>query len=110
MRVELKKQIMHPFEIEKHRLDRYRLFSDAYDLKESDFSTLVDLYDIDELLSFMPPKPTSNEKAVFQELIGVTGVSGYIDYRKSNNTFELIMQWRERTNNLDGYGFKIKSE
>ena len=59
------------------------------------------LYDIDELVLFLPENPTPAEKEALRELIGVQGVTyGYMDWIKSNNTFELIMQWRERTGNL----------
>ncbi len=55
----------------------------------------------DDDILFFPPKPTEKEKAALQRLIGVKGETyGYMDYVKSNNTFELIMQWREATDNL----------
>lgn len=87
----------HPFEIEKHRLDRYKEFAERYNL--SDLETFVGLYEIDELEGFLPPQPSQTEKAVLNELIGVKGTAGYMDYVKSNNTFELIMQWQEQTGN-----------
>jgi len=88
---------MHPFELEKHRLDRYRAFAETYGI--SDFETLVRLYDIDDLEAFLPPQPTAEEKMTLNALIGLRGVEGYMDYVKSNHTFELIMQWQERTGN-----------
>jgi hypothetical protein len=66
-----------------------------------DMESLDRLYDIDELILFLPPQPTDSEKRVFQELVGLQGETyGYMDWVKSNNTFELIMQWREKTSNL----------
>ncbi|MDP5172777.1 MAG: hypothetical protein NWR72_21240 [Bacteroidia bacterium] len=90
----------HPFELEKHRLSDYKAFAERYGI--SDLETLVGLYEIDDLQSFLPPNPSPHEKAVLNELIGVKGVTGgYMDYQKSNHTFELIMQWQEATNNHD---------
>lgn len=88
---------MHPFDLEKHRIDRYRAFAKAYTIR--DFETLVRLYEIDDLEAFLPPQPSAVERATLNELIGVKGVEGYMDYVKSNHTFELIMQWQERTGN-----------
>ena len=88
-----------PLEFEKPRLPQYRNFANLYGVPEAQFEVFVGLYDIDELQAFMPPAPTAEEKSVFQELVGVQGEKGYMDYVKSNNTFELIMQWRERTGN-----------
>ena len=73
-------------------------FCRVYDIKDA--QKIESLYEIGELLIFMPPNPTAFEKQVFQKLIGVQGEVGYLDYNKSNNTFELLMQWREQTNNL----------
>jgi|GEM_PF-1962251 len=59
-----------------------------------------DLYEIDEIVLFLPPNPTESEKTALQELAGVQGITyGFMDYIKSNHTFELIMQWREKTDN-----------
>lgn len=87
-----------PLVLEKHRLDQYRRFADAYQVE--DFETLVKLYDIDDLQGFLPAQPSEKEKQILRELIGVTGVKGYIDYIKNNNTFELVMQWQEQTGNF----------
>ncbi|MEL7341464.1 MAG: hypothetical protein AAGM67_13365 [Bacteroidota bacterium] len=91
------KDPQHPFELEKHRLDRYMAFADLYDIKDRE--TFVELYEIDELQAFLPVSPTSEEKSALNQLVGVKGVSGYMDYVKSNHTFELIMQWQEMTGN-----------
>ena len=59
------------------------------------------LYEMDEVILFMPPQPSLREKEALQSLVGIQGETyGYMDFVKSNNTFELIMQWRERTGNL----------
>ena len=88
-----------PLEFEKPRLPQYRNFATLYDVPDEQFEMFVGLYDIDELQAFMPPAPTPNERAIFKQLMGVQGEKGYMDYVKSNNTFELIMQWREQTGN-----------
>lgn len=76
----------------------YETFCQLYGIKDID---LVErLYDIYELLSFLPSKPSEKEKRALQKLIGITQDSGYLDYQSSNNTFELIMQWREETENF----------
>lgn len=74
-------------------------FYQTYEIQDAElFSSL---YDIDELILFLPSQPTQAEKKALQQISGVQGVTyGYIDWIKSNNTFELIMQWRERTGNL----------
>jgi hypothetical protein len=82
-----------------HHLSDYQAFADKYGI--TDLVTFVRTYDIYELTAFMPPAPTPTEKTIFAELIGVNAESGYMDFARSNNTFELMMQWQERTNNLD---------
>ncbi len=58
------------------------------------------LYEIAELAQHMPKNPSPLEIKALQELIGVEGQSVYVDYVRSGNTFELIMQWREKTGNF----------
>lgn len=99
-----------PLELEKHRIDRYQNFAALYKLSDQKFEQFVALYDIAELESFMPSKPSLKERQVFSELIGVQGVKGYMDYIKSNNTFELIMQWQEQTNNFNHAIFFTKKD
>ncbi len=84
---------------ERPRLVRYRTFAEEYEVE--DFETLVALYDIDELRRFLPANPSSEEKAVLRSLIGTRGLVGYMDYAKSNHTFELIMRWQEKTQNFE---------
>jgi hypothetical protein len=86
---------MKAFENEAPRMPLYREFAEIYEVK--DLETLVRLYDVHELMSFMPSQPTAEQKEIFNQLMGVTIPSGYMDYQKSNNTFELIMQWQEKT-------------
>ncbi|MEM6764356.1 MAG: hypothetical protein AAF824_13365 [Bacteroidota bacterium] len=90
-----------PIELEKHRLERYHSFAKTYHIQ--DFELFVELYDIDELSAFMPTVPTEKEMYILNELIGTMGTPGYMDYEKSNNTFELIMQWREQTGNYGDF-------
>ncbi|MEM6346530.1 MAG: hypothetical protein AAF927_21765 [Bacteroidota bacterium] len=99
---------MSPLELEKHRLDRYKAFRDRYDITE--FEKLVKLYEIDDLESFLPPQPSEFEKQILNQLIGTMGMEGYMDYVKSNHTFELIMQWQELTQNHDLNAFQPKLE
>lgn len=74
-------------------------FCKAYGIEDID--KFLSLYDIGELILFLPPCPTESEKKALQQLLGIQGVTyGYMDWVKSNNTFELIMQWREQTGNL----------
>ncbi len=73
-------------------------FCQSYGIKDADW--FDGLYEIDEIVLFLPPEPTETEKAALLDVIGAQGVTyGYVDYQKSNNTFELIMQWREKTGN-----------
>jgi hypothetical protein len=75
----------------------HRQFYEAYGI--TDIIAFTRLYEVEELVLFLPPAPTDPEKQALQELIGVQGVTyGYMDYVKSNNTFELIMQWKEKLN------------
>ncbi len=73
-------------------------FCQRYQL--ADTERVAKLYEIEELLMYLPAEPKPEEQAALQKLIGVEGVSGYMDYIKSGNTFELIMQWREATGNF----------
>ncbi len=78
--------------------EKTALFCQAYGIKDAD--QFDGLYEIDEIVLFLPPEPTETEKSALLEVIGAQGVTyGYVDYQKSNNTFELIMQWREKTSN-----------
>ncbi|MGB3618468.1 MAG: hypothetical protein WBA12_10125 [Catalinimonas sp.] len=87
---------MHPHHPEHARLEAYRRFADRWEV--TDFEAFVRLYDVHELTAFLPPEPTADERAALDELIGVEGETyGYLDWVKSNNTFELIMRWQERT-------------
>ncbi len=73
-------------------------FCTAYGI--TDTATFDKLYEVEEVVLFLPPNPTEEEKIALQELIGLKGVTyGYMDYVKSNNTFELIMQWKDKLAN-----------
>ncbi len=79
--------------------EKTREFCQRYDIKQVEL--FEHLYEIDEILLFLPSHPTEPEKEALQSLIGIEGVtSGFIYYVKSNNTFELIVQWKEKTGNL----------
>ena len=92
-------EIRRHLDIEAPRLHRYRNFTEKYGIE--DFEQFVALYDVDELSRFLPEHPSAAEKVALAELVGVKGEVGYIDYRKSNHTFELIMQWQEKTGNFE---------
>ncbi|MFT5915631.1 MAG: hypothetical protein ACJAWV_000534 [Flammeovirgaceae bacterium] len=84
-------------EHDKHHLDKYKAFCELYGI--ADWQRMVKMYDIFELVSFLPPNPTEDEKTALQNAVGAEAESGYLDYKRSNNTFELIMQWQEATEN-----------
>ncbi len=83
------------FEHDQHHLAQYQAFASLYGIEN--LEQLVKLYDIFELVAFMPANPTNRQKEALQELIGVEAPLGYMDYYRSGNTFELIMQWQEKT-------------
>ncbi len=85
------------FPNDRDRLPLYEDFCQRYGIR--DYSTVIKLYDVDELNSFLPPKPSQEDRQALQNLIGVQSSSGYVDYARSTNTFELIMQWQEKTGN-----------
>ena len=91
---------------DKHHLDKYQAFCSLYGIE--DWEKVVQLYDIFELVSFFPAHPTEEEKKALQEVLGATAESGYMDFKRSNNTFELVMQWQEKTESWDhtAIGFK----
>ncbi|MCS7018169.1 MAG: hypothetical protein RMJ87_03465 [Cytophagales bacterium] len=95
---------------EAHWIEQYRAFADLYEVEK--FDELVALYHVYDLICFLPATPTAEDKQVFNSLIGVTAESGYMDYQRSNNTFELIMQWQERRGNYDRHAlsFRIANE
>ncbi len=74
------------------------LFCERYGL--TDPQKIVQLYEVEELIRYLPIQPSPTERKALQTLIGTEGVSGYMDYIRSGNTFELIMQWREATGNF----------
>ncbi|MDO1451450.1 hypothetical protein Q0590_34570 [Rhodocytophaga aerolata] len=70
-------------------------FCATYGIK--DIATFDKLYEVEEMVLFLPANPTEVEKQALQELIGIKGLTyGFMDYVKSNNSFELIMQWKEK--------------
>jgi hypothetical protein len=81
-----------------HHLDKYLTFCELYGIE--DVEKFVKLYEIDELLCFMPHSPNEKEQKALQDLVGVESQMGYMDYERSNNTFELIMQWQEKMNHF----------
>lgn len=94
-------------DFEKDRQAAYEDFARRYEL--TDPAQLAHLYDINELNDFLPPEPTKEQKSIVQNLVGLEGVpSGYIDYQRSNNTFELLMQYTEATGQQKGITFTPK--
>lgn len=91
-------------DFEKDRQAAYEDFARRYELPDA--ATLAHLYDINELNDFLPPQPNEEQKAIIQKLAGLEGMpSGYLDYRRSNNTFELLMQYTEATGQQKGISF-----
>ncbi len=89
-----------------YHLDKYKAFCALYNI--IDVENFVKLYDIFELVSFLPAHPTEAEKEALQELVGVMNDSGYLDYQRSTNTFELIMQWQEKLGTFGYYNLPFK--
>ena len=85
-------------ERDSHLVEKYKAFAEKYGI--TDLEKFVKLYDVFELVSFLPANPSEEDKRVLQELVGVEAPFGYMDYYRSGNTFELIMQWQEKTGNF----------
>jgi hypothetical protein len=92
---------------DQHHLDKYRAFCELYGI--ADVTEFVRLYDIYELTCFLPAQPTAAEKSALHQVLGAIAESGYLDYQRSNNTFELIMQWQERTGNFNRHALQFGS-
>lgn len=85
---------------ELHRIHQYQDFAGRYGIGGEAFIRLVELYEIDDLESFLPALPAEAEKEALRTLIGVVGEgAAYMDWVKAGNTFELIQQWQELTGN-----------
>jgi hypothetical protein len=96
-------------ENEAHRMDQYMDFCARYGI--SNWQDVVQLYDVDDLERFLPLQPTALEKQALSELVGITGIKGgYMDYEKAQNTFELVMQWQERTGNHGNNALFFRTE
>ena len=51
----------------------------------TDIATFDKLYEVEEIVLFLPANPTEVEKKALQELIGIKGLTyGFMDYVKSN--------------------------
>ncbi len=74
---------------------KHDIFIKNYALTELEQKTIENLYELNEIILFLPKNPTTSQVQSFKKILGVQIGSGYLDYQKSNNTFELIMQWRE---------------
>ncbi|MCU0450504.1 MAG: hypothetical protein MUC97_11790 [Bernardetiaceae bacterium] len=96
---------MSPLPHDQHHLDKYRAFCELYGI--TNLTEFVRLYDIYELTCFLPAQPTEAQKLALQAVLGAMAESGYLDYQRSNNTFELIMQWQERTGNFDQHALNF---
>ena len=79
--------------------EAHQQFCEAYGIEDPPY--FAKLYELDEIVLFLPSRPSEEERDALLNLIGLQGETyGFLDYAKSNNTFELIMQWREATDNL----------
>ncbi len=98
---------MSDFTPEHHRQHRYEAFCALYNIR--DVALFTSLYDIDDLERFLPLSPTPADQQALQQLVGITGNDdGYMDYAKSQNAFELILQWQELTGNHDRNAMFLK--
>ena len=87
---------MEALQHESHRLYRYQTFCRLYAI--DNYQKFVALYDVDELMELMPTNPTRYQKYTLNQLVGIKGLNGFMDYEKSNNTFALIKRWQEHMN------------
>lgn len=80
----------------------YTLFCKKWNIE--DIKKVEQLYHLEDLKTFLPQEPTEKDKAVLNSVLGASfdNFYGYMDYQKSTNTFELIMQWREKTGKWEG--------
>lgn len=99
------------FPNDSERIEAYWDFAKIYEIPEDKFADFVRLYDINELENAMPKSPNSFQKKLFTKLIGVEGNAVYLDYFRSNNSFEIVMQFFEcDTDSIErlnqNFGFK----
>jgi len=75
----------------------YALFCKRWNI--DDVKKVEDMYHLEDLKAFLPDEPTEKDKIALNSVLGASfdNFYGYMDYQKSTNTFELIMQWREKT-------------
>lgn len=81
----------------ENNTNEYTLFCKKWNIE--DIKKVEQLYHLEDLKTFLPQEPTEKDKAVLNSVLGASfdNFYGYMDYQKSTNTFELIMQWREKT-------------
>lgn len=92
---------------ERLRLKDYERFAELYSIPEERFRLFVHLYDIDELQAAVPEYPTVAQREAFNKVLGAEGVSAYLDYYKTANTFELVMQWQEELDDFSRHAMSF---
>lgn len=82
-------------------INGYALFCQRWNI--DDVQKVEQLYHLEDLKSFLPDEPTEKDKIALNSVLGASfdNFYGYMDYQKSTNTFELIMQWREKTGKFE---------
>lgn len=93
---------------ERLRLKDYERFANLYSIPDEQFRLFVHLYDIDELSANMPEYPTVQQREALQKVLGAEGISAYLDYYKTANTFELVMQWQEELDDFSRHAISYK--
>ena len=79
----------------------YTLFCQRWNIE--DVKKVEDMYHLEDLKAFLPDEPTKEDTLALNSVLGASfdNFYGYMDYQKSTNTFELIMQWREKTGKFE---------
>lgn len=87
--------------IPENDVNGYTLFCQRWNIE--DVKKVEKMYHLEDLKSFLPDEPTEEDKIALNSVLGASfdDFYGYIDYQKSTNTFELIMQWREKTGKFE---------
>jgi hypothetical protein len=103
--------LQEQFPFDRDNISDYAAFAEAYGIE--DLQQLVQLYDIHELRMALPQQPTTEQAQALRSCLGATGNAVYLDYYRSNNTFELIMQYHEAVDSQwdslqDKFGFDNK--
>ena len=85
----------------EQNINGYALFCQQWNI--DDIKKVEEMYHLEDLKAFLPDEPTEKDKIALNSVLGASfdNFYGYMDYQKSTNTFELIMQWREKTGKFE---------